>query len=125
MTRSSLLYGIFFSSVEDENFALFNYVNELSGNMELIQEAITSLRGEMKRFQEEGVALEKQRQVLLTKMEENLSSTDKDTQTVEDKNAGAIKVLQQLKSGLISFSSHNQLSMARVMKSWEFYKNHT
>ena len=115
----------FFSSVEDENFALFNYVNELSGNMELIQEAITSLRGEMKRFQEEGVALEKQRQVLLTKMEENLSSTDKDTQTVEDKNAGAIKVLQQLKSGLISFSSHNQLSTTRVMKSWEFYKNHT
>lgn len=70
--------------------------------MELIQEAIIGLRGEMKSFQEEGVALEKQRQMLLGNLEEKLATTESDIQTVEEKNTGAIKVLQQLKSGRLS-----------------------
>ena len=31
---------VVFSSVEDQNFALFNYVNELNGDIELVQEQI-------------------------------------------------------------------------------------
>ncbi len=31
-------------AVEDQNFALFNYVNELSGDIELVQEQIQEVR---------------------------------------------------------------------------------
>lgn len=73
--------------------------------MELVQEAIVGLRAEMNSFQEEGVALEKQRQVLLSSMEEMLESTNSDTEVLEDKNAGTVKVLQQLKSGLNEYNN--------------------
>ena len=68
--------------------------------MELIQEVILGLRDEMKSFQEEGVALEKQRQILLTHLEEKLASTAAETQGIDEKTEGAIKVLHQLKSGI-------------------------
>ncbi len=68
--------------------------------MELVQEAILGLGDEMKSFQEEGVALEKQRQILLTHLEEKMATTETETRTIEEKTEGAIKVLHQLKSGI-------------------------
>ena len=34
----------FVNTVEDQNFALFNYVNELNGDIELVQEQIREVR---------------------------------------------------------------------------------
>ena len=92
--------------VEDENFALFNYVNELSGNMELIQEAISGLKEEMEQFQQEGVALEQQRQTILQDLEAKLKSAETDTQVGEGKYSAAGRVLDQLKSGKL-FQTHS------------------
>ena len=85
--------------VEDENFALFNYVNELSSNMELIQEAITGLKEEMEQFQREGVVLEQQRQTILHSLEEELKATEVTTSESDGRHAAATRVLDQLKSG--------------------------
>lgn len=87
-----------FSIVEDENFALFNYVNELSGNIELIQEAITGLKEEMTKFQKEGVALEQQRQTILHSLEAELKTTEKDIEVSELQGSSSSRVLDQLKS---------------------------
>lgn len=85
--------------VEDENFALFNYVNELSGSMELIQETITGLNDEISQFQREGVTLEQQRQSILQGLEMELNSAQKDTQESEVQYNLSSRVLEQLKSG--------------------------
>lgn len=94
-----------FIEVEDENFALFNYVNELSGNMELIQEAISGLKEEMEQFQQEGVTLEQQRQTILQDLEAKLKSAESDTQVSEGKYSASGRVLDQLKSGIDSVFS--------------------
>lgn len=85
--------------MEDENFALFNYVNELSGSMELIQETITGLNDEISQFQREGVTLEQQRQSILQGLEMELNSAQKDTQESEVQYNLSSRVLEQLKSG--------------------------
>lgn len=85
--------------MEDENFALFNYVNELSGCMELIQETITGLNEEINQFQREGVSLEQQRQSILRGLEMELNDAQKDTKESEAQYSLSSRVLEQLKSG--------------------------
>ena len=92
---------LYYSSVEDENFALFNFVNELSGNIELVQEAITGLKEEMTKFQEEGVALEHQRETILQSLEADLKITQNETQVSESQYDMSSRVLGQLKSSML------------------------
>lgn len=87
--------------MEDENFALFNYVNELSSNMELIQESITGLKEEMEQFQREGVVLEQQRQTILHSLEGDLKVTETTSGGSDARHTTATRVLDQLKSGKI------------------------
>ena len=47
--------------VEDQNFALFNYVNELTGDMEMVQEQIAMVKKDMATFEREGVVVEEER----------------------------------------------------------------
>lgn len=84
--------------MEDENFALFNYVNELSGNIELIQEAISGLKEEMAKFQKEGVTLEQQRQTILQHLEVELNITQQEIQGSETQGSSSSRVIGQLKS---------------------------
>jgi hypothetical protein len=94
-----------FIEVEDENFALFNYVNELSGNIELIQETISELRDDMTKFKKEGIALEQDRQVILQRLEQDLNITEKSILTTEGQYNSSSRVLDQLKSGIDSVFS--------------------
>ena len=68
--------------------------------MEIVQEVIMGVRADMKTFQEEGVTLEKQRQMLLAGMEEKLKVTESETHVQKEKCSAAVKVLDQLKSGM-------------------------
>ena len=74
--------------------------------MELIQEAISGLKEEMEQFQQEGVALEQQRQTILQDLEAKLKSAECDTQVSEGKCSAAGRVLDQLKSGNL-FQTHS------------------
>ena len=87
--------------VEDENFALFNYVNELSGSIELIQENISELKEEMAKFQKEGVALEQQRQTILQNLELELKANEKDIEQSDGQYGLSGRVLDQLRSGKV------------------------
>ncbi|XP_003382690.1 PREDICTED: outer dynein arm protein 1-like [Amphimedon queenslandica] len=94
-----------FIEVEDENFALFNFVNELSGNIELVQEAITGLKEEMAKFQKEGVALEQQRETILQGLEGELKVTQNETKVSESQYEVSSRVLGQLRSSIESVFS--------------------
>jgi len=67
-----------FIATEDKNFALFNYVNELNNELEVLEEEIAEIRANIQKFKEEGVQYQAERQQLLTSLEEQLSSTVKE-----------------------------------------------
>eukprot|EP00731_Ephydatia_muelleri_P014322 Em0008g42a len=59
-----------FIEVEDQNFALFNYVNELNGDIELVQEQIQEIKEEIERFKSQGTEMEEKRKAILRQLEE-------------------------------------------------------
>ena len=58
-----------FIEVEDKNFALFNYVNELNNEIEMLQEGITGIDEDIDQFKKESVELEQQRKDILRQLE--------------------------------------------------------
>ena len=62
-----LLVGKFIET-EDKNFALFNYVNELNNEIELLQEHIGDIQMDMDKFKQEAVDMDEQRETILEKL---------------------------------------------------------
>jgi len=94
-----------FIEVEDQNFALFNYVNELNGDIELTQEQIQQIKGDIERFKSQGVEMEEKRKTILRGLEADLAAVKEKTATFDANYTAAIKVLDQLKSGIESVFS--------------------
>ncbi|CAF1032430.1 unnamed protein product [Rotaria sordida] len=91
-----------FIEVEDKNFALFNYVNELNNQIEILQEQITDIKKEIHRFEGQGVELEEQRQRLLEQIEEKRSRANALADEYEEKTRAARKILDQCRAGIDS-----------------------
>jgi len=91
-----------FIEVEDQNFALFNYVNELNNSIETIQEQINTVKDDIEKFKLESVDLENERKKILTDLENKLDSTNTLKQGYDLKYDGTMKTLDQLKSGIDS-----------------------
>lgn len=91
-----------FIEVEDQNFALFNYVNELNNSIESIQEQINTVKDDIDKFKMESVELENERKKILGDLEEKLESTNTLKDAYNLKYDGTMKTLDQLKSGIDS-----------------------
>ncbi|CAF1645777.1 unnamed protein product, partial [Adineta ricciae] len=91
-----------FIEVEDKNFALFNYVNELNSRVETLQEQISDTKREIRHFESQGVELESQRQNLLAKIERKRAQADTTGQDYEDKTQTTKKTLDQCRTGVDS-----------------------
>lgn len=91
-----------FIEVEDKNFALFNYVNELNNEIELLQEQINENQAEMEKFKGEEVEMASQRKALLKGLEDDLTSSSQYTYQYESQFKQTKKILEQLKSGVDS-----------------------
>lgn len=94
--------AIFLCAVEDQNFALFNYVNELNGEMELLQEQIQQIHTNIEQFKSQGVEMEEKRKEILHGLELELSKIQDETSGYDARYAAATKVLDQLKSGKLN-----------------------
>ncbi|KAL5492038.1 hypothetical protein EMCRGX_G017427 [Ephydatia muelleri] len=94
-----------FIEVEDQNFALFNYVNELNGDIELVQEQIQEIKEEIERFKSQGTEMEEKRKAILRQLEDELDSINEQTALFERQYSSSTKVLDQLKSGTDSLFS--------------------
>ncbi|CAF4544001.1 unnamed protein product [Rotaria sp. Silwood1] len=91
-----------FIEVEDKNFALFNYINELNNQIEMLQEQIADIKKEIRRFEAQGVELEDQRQKMLDQMEDKRSQAAKLAEEYEEKMRSAKKILDQCRAGIDS-----------------------
>lgn len=94
-----------FIEVEDQNFALFNYVNELNGDIERVQEKIRETKEDIERFKSQRSEMEEKRKVIARKLEADLHATNEETASFERQYSSSTKVLEQLKSGVESLFS--------------------
>ncbi len=110
--------------VEDKNFALFNYVNELNNQIEILQEQIVDIKKEIRRFEGQGVELEDKQRQMLEQINDKRSQATTLADEYEEKTRAARKILDQCRAGLfflsfLSVSSHAsfQVSIHYLKKS--------
>ncbi|XP_074649093.1 uncharacterized protein LOC141904372 [Tubulanus polymorphus] len=85
---------------EDDNFALFNYVNEMSNEVELLQEQSEQLRSDIKQFGEQDVQMECERGEKLKELEETIRLKKATTSSDEQRLMEINKTLDKLKAGI-------------------------
>jgi chromosome segregation ATPase len=65
-----------FIDAEDQNFSLFNYVNELNNEIEKLDESIAEVRTDIDKYKGQGGQSDKQRKKLLKDLEDRLAATE-------------------------------------------------
>lgn len=91
-----------FINAEDENFGLFNYANDLSAQIEKLDESISAIKKEIKTYQGEGQADDHQRKRIIEDLETKLHKTENRAGVFEDKYHLANKTTEALKRGIQS-----------------------
>ena len=74
-------------------------MNELNGEMELLQEQIQQIHAGIEQFQSQGVEMEEKRKDILRGLEKDLTGIQEEGAGYDARYASATKVLDQLKSG--------------------------
>jgi chromosome segregation ATPase len=91
-----------FINAEDQNFALFNYVNELNGECDKLEEQISDIRSEIEKYKGQGLNTDNQRKKILKDLEERLQRTEAKAEQYEKKYEAAMKTVSALKVGIQS-----------------------
>ena len=91
-----------FINAEDQNFALFNYVNELNGECEKLEEQIADIKSEIEKYKGQGLNTDNQRKKILKDLEERLQKTEAKAEQYEKKYEAAMKTVSALKVGIQS-----------------------
>jgi coiled-coil domain-containing protein 63/114 len=91
-----------FIKKEDQNFSLFNYVNEQSNEMEKLEELLAELREEERRYSDDTGEDISQHKQLLRDLETRLQTTDQAADKLEAKCHDAHKVVTAVKIGIQS-----------------------
>ena len=86
-----------FIKVEDQNFALFNYVTEMNNQVEGLQESIAKLRCDIKEAKGRGDERERQQRDQLNGMERRVAMSTREADTTEAKLELMEGVIQKLK----------------------------
>jgi len=91
-----------FIDAEDQNFSLFNYVNELNNEIEKLEEQIADIKTEIEKYKGQGGQNDRQRKKLLKDLEDRLASTEARAEQYEAKALKAAKTVSQLEQGIQS-----------------------
>eukprot|EP00735_Rhodelphis_limneticus_P012117 TRINITY_DN5307_c0_g1::TRINITY_DN5307_c0_g1_i1::g.24206::m.24206 TRINITY_DN5307_c0_g1::TRINITY_DN5307_c0_g1_i1::g.24206 ORF type:complete len:413 (+),score=175.76,sp/A8JF70/ODA1_CHLRE/47.31/1e-109,Sec8_exocyst/PF04048.9/1.4,Sec8_exocyst/PF04048.9/21,Sec8_exocyst/PF04048.9/0.064,SpoIIIAH/PF12685.2/0.0087,SpoIIIAH/PF12685.2/1.5e+04,SpoIIIAH/PF12685.2/1.3e+03,DUF948/PF06103.6/1.4e+03,DUF948/PF06103.6/12,DUF948/PF06103.6/4.7,APG6/PF04111.7/9.1,APG6/PF04111.7/0.08,Mitovir_RNA_pol/PF05919.6/0.16,Mitov len=91
-----------FINAEDQNFSLFNYVNELNQEIEKLDEQIAEIKGEIEKYKGQGVSTDNQRKKILKELEDKLQTTEAKAEQYEHKYNQAMKTINALKNGIWS-----------------------
>merc|ERR1712070_1344614 len=89
-----------FVNAEDQNFSLFNYANELSGDIEKLEAQISELKEELEQLKGVGSGqADAQKQKVLSDLEERWNTMDKKAEQHELKYQQAVKTLPRSARG--------------------------
>ena len=89
-----------FINAEDQNFSLFNYVNELNHEIERLEGQIEEIKGDIDKHRGQGINTDNQRKKILKDLEERLSRTEGKAEVYEQKHGAAMKTVNALKQGI-------------------------
>ncbi|XP_022101119.1 coiled-coil domain-containing protein 63-like [Acanthaster planci] len=89
-----------FIKKEDVNFALFNYVNELNSEVEVLHDVIGALNADIEAFQKQGMKLDQSRQNILKELETRFTSAERQCKLYEKRLKRSGKLLDQLKTAV-------------------------
>lgn len=72
-----------FVKAEDHNFSLYNYVKDLTTEMDELEDEIKKIREEIDKYRGHGVNNENNREKILDKLNKELSATETETKEYE------------------------------------------
>eukprot|EP00742_Colponemidia_sp_Colp-10_P000533 GILJ01000580.1.p1 GENE.GILJ01000580.1~~GILJ01000580.1.p1 ORF type:complete len:574 (-),score=156.25 GILJ01000580.1:1098-2819(-) len=91
-----------FINAEDQNFSLFNFVNELSNEIEILEQQIADIKTEIEKYKGQGANTDNQRKKILKDLEERLARTETKAEQYELKYQQSMKTVNSLKHGIDS-----------------------
>ena len=91
-----------FIAAEDQNFSLFNFVNELNQETEKLEETAFELRQEIDRFEGADTVADAQRKKLVKELESKIERTERNTRQIEERSERASATLSALRAGIKS-----------------------
>lgn len=91
-----------FINAEDQNFALFNYVNDLSNEIEKLEDNISEIKKEISKYQGHGISADNQRKKILTELEDQLHRTESKAAHYEERHTQALSTVNSLKTGILN-----------------------
>jgi len=92
----------FFVEAEDENYSLFNYVNELNAELDKLESQVQDVKREIDKFKDSGQNKDTQKKKLLEELEEKLKKTERKSQIYEERYQETMKTINALKIGIHS-----------------------
>lgn len=91
-----------FIQVENKNYALFNFVNELNNQVELLQDHIDQIKQDIRQFEKQGIEMEEQRKHILRELEQKHKNATELADDHEEKTKENKKILDQSRIGIQS-----------------------
>jgi chromosome segregation ATPase len=91
-----------FLEAEEQNFSLFNYVNDINSEIERLEHSISNMRNQIEKYRGQGMSSDTQRKKTIRDLEDKLTKTDKKAAEYEARYQIAQRTITQLKNGIQS-----------------------
>eukprot|EP01041_Mallomonas_annulata_P008843 gene8843-18322_t len=91
-----------FLEAEEQNFSLFNYVNDINSDIERLEHSIADMRNQIEKYRGQGMSTDTQRKKALRDLEDKLSRTEKKAEEYDSRYNRAVRTISQLKNGIHS-----------------------
>jgi len=91
-----------FLEAEEQNFSLFNYVNDINSEIERLEHSIAEMRNQIEKYRGQGMSTDTQRKKAIRDLEEKLTRTEKKAEEYEGRYNRAVRTISQLKNGIHS-----------------------
>lgn len=91
-----------FLEAEEQNFSLFNYVNDVNSEIERLEQAIAEMRNKIEKYRGQGMSSDSQRRRALRDLEDKLSRVQQKIEEHEQRYQKSMRVISQLKNGIHS-----------------------
>jgi coiled-coil domain-containing protein 63/114 len=91
-----------FLEAEEQNFSLFNYVNDINSEIERLEHSITDMRNQIEKYRGQGMSTDTQRKKALRDLNHKLDRTEKKADEYDSRYQRAVRTIAQLKNGIHS-----------------------
>jgi coiled-coil domain-containing protein 63/114 len=103
-----------FMEAEEQNFSLFNYVNDVNSEIERLEHNISSMRNQIEKYKGQDASSNTQRKKTVRDLEDKLTKTDKKAEDYEARYNLAVRTINQLKNGIQSIFTRIGATSASV-----------